>query len=137
MKCASVLLACSLLNPAYAYADDATAVLTELSTRWQTAYNAGDSTKLGDLYSEDAVFSSGLLGTLKGRVDITKGLGVQMQRTPKVTITPNEAHIVGPIVYGIGEFTFDKGASGHYGWTITNHFGSWHILMHISNVNPK
>jgi hypothetical protein len=28
------------------------------------------------------------------------------------------------------------GPSGHYGITLINDAGSWHIAMHISNVTP-
>ena len=37
---------------------------------------------------------------------------------------------------GYGEYIFPDGPSGHYGITLINDAGSWHIAMHISNVTP-
>jgi hypothetical protein len=31
---------------------------------------------------------------------------------------------------------FPDGPSGHYGITVVNDAGSWHIAMHISNLTP-
>jgi ketosteroid isomerase-like protein len=47
-----------------AYADEAMTVVQDLGSKWQNAYNSGDAAKIADLYIPDAVFSSGVLGTL-------------------------------------------------------------------------
>ena len=46
------------------YADEAMTVLQDLGSKWQTAYNNGEPAKFADLYTQDAFFSSGVLGTL-------------------------------------------------------------------------
>jgi uncharacterized protein (TIGR02246 family) len=67
-------------------------VVQDLASKWQNAYNSGDAKKIADLYVPDAVFSSGVLGMLKGRPEIETALADQMKKTPKITITPAAAH---------------------------------------------
>jgi uncharacterized protein (TIGR02246 family) len=128
------LLAILVTSPAYA--DDAMTVLQDIGSKWQTAYNSGDAAKVADLYLQDAVFSSGVLGTLKGRAEIEKAVADQMKKTPKITVNPTAAHQNGNVVWGYGDFMFPDGPSGHYGVTLVNDAGSWHTAMHISNVTP-
>jgi ketosteroid isomerase-like protein len=128
------LIAMLVTTPAYA--DDATTVIKDLGSKWQTAYNSGDAGKVADLYVPDAVFSSGVLGTLKGKPEIEKAIANQMTKTPTITVKPTAGHQNGDVVWGYGEFMFPNGPSGHYGITVVNDAGSWHIAMHISNVTP-
>jgi hypothetical protein len=58
------LVAMLITSPAYA--DEAMTVAQDIASKWQTAYNNGDAGKMADLYVQDAVFSSGVLGVLKG-----------------------------------------------------------------------
>jgi ketosteroid isomerase-like protein len=58
------LVAMLITSPAYA--DEAMTVVQDIGSKWQNAYNSGDAAKIADLYVQDAVFSSGVLGTLKG-----------------------------------------------------------------------
>jgi hypothetical protein len=125
----------ALTGPAYA-ADEAMTVLQDFGSKWQTAYNNGEPGKVADLYAQDAVFSSGVLGNLRGKSEIEKAIANQMKLTAKITVTPMEAHKNGNIVWGFGDFTFTNGPSGHYGLTCVNESGSWHIAMHLSNATP-
>jgi uncharacterized protein (TIGR02246 family) len=125
-----------LLTTSPAYADEAMTVLQDIGSKWQTAYNSGDAAKVADLYLPDAVFSSGVLGTLKGKAEIEKAVADQMKKTPKIAVNPTAAHQNGNIVWGYGDFMFPDGPSGHYGVTLVNDAGSWHTAMHISNVTP-
>jgi ketosteroid isomerase-like protein len=131
------LLVMTLLLVSPAYANDAMTVLQDLGTKWQTAYNSGDAGKVADLYFADAVFSSGVLGTLKGKPEIEKAVANQMKQTPKITVTPMQAWQSGNVVFGFGDFAFADGPSGHYGITVLNNAGLWHIAMHVSNATPK
>ena len=87
-------------------------------------------------YVQDAVFSSGVQGTLKGKAEIEKAAVDQMKKSPKITVSPTAANQNGNVVWGYGEFIFPDGPSGHYGITLINDAGSWHIAMHISNLTP-
>jgi uncharacterized protein (TIGR02246 family) len=128
------LVAMLITSPAYA--DEAMTVVQDLGSKWQNAYNSGDAAKIADLYVPDAVFSSGVLGTLKGKAEIEKAVADQMKKTPKITVKPMEAHQSGNVVWGYGEFMFPDGPSGHYGIIDVNDGGTWHIAMHISNATP-
>jgi uncharacterized protein (TIGR02246 family) len=119
------------------YADEAMTVLQDLGSKWQTAYNNGEPAKFADLYTQDAFFSSGVLGTLKGKPEIEKAIADQIKKTPKITVHPIAAQQSGNVVWGHGEFVFDDGPSGNYGITVVNNAGSWHIAMHVSNTSPQ
>jgi uncharacterized protein (TIGR02246 family) len=135
MKLRLLGLVAMLITPA-AYADEAMTVIQDIGSKWQTAYNNGDAGKIADLYLPDAVFSSGVLGTLKGKPEIEKAVADQMKKTPKITVSPTAARQNGNVVWGYGDFMFPDGPSGHYGITVVNDAGSWHIAMHISNATP-
>ena len=135
MKLCSLGLAAMLITSPV-YADEAMTVLQDLGSKWQTAYNNGEPAKFADLYTEDAFFSSGVLGTLKGKPQIEKAIADQIKKTPKITVHPIAAQQSGNVVWGHGEFVFDDGPSGNYGITVVNNAGSWHIAMHVSNASP-
>jgi ketosteroid isomerase-like protein len=90
-------------------------VLQDMATKWTTAYNNGEAGKIADLYVQDAIFSSGVLGTLKGKAEIEKALVDQMKKSPKLTVTPTAANQNGNVIWGYGEFAFPDGPSGHFG----------------------
>jgi uncharacterized protein (TIGR02246 family) len=54
-------------------------VVQDLASKWRNAYNSGDARKIADLYVPDVVFSSGVLGMLKGET----ALAAQMKKTPQ------------------------------------------------------
>jgi hypothetical protein len=128
------LIAMPVTSPAYA--DEAMTVAQDIGSKWQTAYNNGDAGKIADLYVQDAVFSSGVLGVLKGKSEIEKALADQMKRAPKITLNLLDAHQNGNVVWYYLDFMFPNGPSGHAGVTAVNDAGSWHIAMHVSNVPP-
>jgi len=130
------LLAAVLLIASPAYADDAMTVAQNIASKWQAAYNNGDAGKIADLYVQDAVFSSGVLGVLKGKSEIEKALADQMKKTPKITLNLLDAHQNGNVVWYYLDFMFPNGPSGHAGVTAVNDAGSWHIAMHVSNATP-
>jgi hypothetical protein len=72
----------------------------------------------------------------KGKAEIEQAVADQMKKTPKITVSPTAAHQNGNAVWGYGDFMFPDGPGGHYGITVVNDAGSWHITMHISNVTP-
>jgi ketosteroid isomerase-like protein len=118
-------------------ADDGMTVIKDFGTKWQNAYDSGDPAKVADLYANDAAMSSGVLGTVNGRAEIEKVLAAQMEKMKTVTITPIQGHQVGNVVWGIGNFAFPNGPQGHYGLTLVNEGGAWHIVQHVSNVAVK
>ena len=85
MKLCSLGLAAMLITSPV-YADEAMTVLQDLASKWQTAYNNGEPAKFADLYTQDAFFSSGVLGTLKGKPEIEKAIADQIKKTPKITV---------------------------------------------------
>ena len=132
----NALLAVALLIASPAYADEAMTVAQDIASKWQAAYNNGDAGKIADLYVQDAVFSSGVLGVLKGKSEIEKALADQMKKTPKITLNLSDAHQNGNVVWYYLDFMFPNGPSGHAGVTAVNDAGSWHIAMHVSNATP-
>jgi uncharacterized protein (TIGR02246 family) len=130
------LFAAALLIASPAYADEAMTVAQDIASKWQAAYNNGDAGKIADLYVQDAVFSSGVLGVLKGKSEIEKALADQMKKTPKITLNLLDAHQKGNVVWYYLDFMFPNGPSGHAGVTAVNDAGLWHIAMHVSNATP-
>jgi hypothetical protein len=117
-----------------AYADEAMTVAKDIVSKWETAYNSGNVGNIANLYVQDAVFSSGVLGVLKGKSEIEKALAEQMKKTPKITLNLLDAHQ--NVVWYYLDFMFPSGPSGHAGVTAVNDAGSWHIAMHVSKATP-
>ena len=82
-----------------AYADEAMTVVQDIASKWQNAWNSGDAKGIADLYVADAIFGSGVLGTLKGRAEIEKAVADQIKKSPKITITPIAAYKNGNVIY--------------------------------------
>jgi hypothetical protein len=136
MKLRSLILMAVVAITPPAYADEAMTVAQEIVSNWQTAYNSGNAGKIADLYVQDAVFSSGVLGVLRGKSEIEKALADQMKKAPKITLNLLDAHQNGSVVWYYLDFMFPNGPNGHAGVTAVNDAGSWHIAMHVSNVTP-
>ncbi len=111
-----VLASMAWAYPAYA-ADDGMSVFQGLSSKWQAAFNSGDAGKVGAIYLPDAMFSSGILGMLKGRTEIETALAKMLKQAPKITVTPKEAHQTGDVVWGLWEYALADGPSGYGGLT--------------------
>jgi uncharacterized protein (TIGR02246 family) len=122
--------------PAYA-ADNSMAVLHEVSTKWQTAFNAGDTAKLAALYAPDALFASGILGMLNGKPEIEAALSKMLQQKPQITFTLKEARQNGDVMWGVWEYTLANGPTGYGGVTLAKTSNEWQITLHVSNVTPK
>jgi len=118
------------------YADEAMTIVQDLASKWQNAWNSGDAKGIADLYVPDAIFGSGILGTLKGRAEIEKAVADQIKKSPKITITPITAYQNGKVIYAYWEYMFPEGPSGHAGIVDVNDGSTWHIAMHVSNVSP-
>jgi hypothetical protein len=125
-----------LANSTYA-ADGGLAIVQDFATKWQDGYNSGDATKVFDLYATDAVLSSGILGTIKGKPEIERVVAAQIKKNPTIKVAAVEGHQVGSFAWGYGDFTFPNGSSGHFGYTLVSDGGTWHIVQHVSNVMPK
>jgi ketosteroid isomerase-like protein len=125
MKLCSLGLAAMLITSPV-YADEAMTVLQDLGSKWQTAYNNGEPAKFADLYTQDAFFSSGVLGTLKGKPEIEEGDCRPNQEDPKITVHPIAAQQSGNVVWGHGEFVFDDDRV-ETTITVVNNAGSWYI----------
>ena len=97
------------------YADEAMTVVQDLASKWQNAWNSGDAKGLADLYVPNAIFGSGVLGTLKGRAEIEKAVADQIKKSPKITITPIAVYQNGDFIYVYWEFMFPESPSGHGG----------------------
>jgi len=117
MKLCSLGLAAMLITSPV-YADEAMTVLQDLGSKWQTAYNNGEPAKFADLYTQDAFFSSGVLGTLKGKPEIEKAIADQIKKTPKITVHPIASTAEWECGLGPWRFVFDDGPSGNYGITV-------------------
>jgi hypothetical protein len=111
-------------------------VLQDMATKWTTAYNSGEAGKIADLYVQDAIFSSGVLGTLKGKAEIEKALVDQMKSHPSSPSPQRQPTRTGMSFGAMVNSRSPMDRAGISGNTLINNAGSWHIAMHISNVNP-
>jgi hypothetical protein len=91
MKLRSLGLVVGILITSPAYADEATIVIQDLGSKWRNAYNSGDAAKIADLYLPDAILSSGVLGTLKGKAEIEKAVADQMKKNPRLPSSQRQA----------------------------------------------
>jgi uncharacterized protein (TIGR02246 family) len=113
------------------------------ATAWMDAYNKKDATAVAKLYSTDAVVSSpGWTAT--GRAAIENGLKKDMAAGPlsRVTsITVDQSHRVGDLVYAMGAWTGvmnqggkDVAVNGHWLSVSRFHDGQYSMMMHNMNI---
>lgn len=80
-------------------------VAERLTEEWTSAYNAGDATRLVDLYAEDAALSTVQNGTISGRPAIEsfwmRDFG---PAKPASTLTVTDAYIVGEMAHLEGDY---------------------------------
>ena len=126
-----------ILATSPAYADEAMSVAQDIASKWQTAYNNGDATKVADLYTQDAVWVRPA-EIAKGKAEIEKVVANLLKQSPnnKLTVHILGAHQNGNFVWYYNDYMFPNGPNGHAGAMLVNDGGSWHIAMHVSNVTP-
>ena len=128
---------------AYSQTVDTQADILKAATAWMDAYNKKDATAVAKLYSTDAVVSSpGWTAT--GRVAIEDGLKKDMAAGPlsRVTsITVDQSHRVGEVVYAMGAWTGvmnqggkDVAVNGHWLSVSRFHDGQYSMMMHNMNI---
>jgi uncharacterized protein (TIGR02246 family) len=112
-------------------------VAQDIASKWQTAYNNGDATKIADLYTQDAVWVRPT-EIDKGKAEIEKAAASLMKQSPnnKLTVNVLGAHQNGNFAWYYVDYMIANGPSGHAGVTLVNDGGSWHIAMHTTNITP-
>ena len=100
-------VACAPAAPA-ANAPDDIAAVNALRGKFEQAFNAGDATAAGNLYTTDAIAAQNHQPTETGRDAIVKGLqGLFSQFTIKFTLTGQETKTMGDFGYDWGTYTFE------------------------------
>lgn len=137
-----------MLNTSISQAENITderAVITELNTKWNKAFNSGDPVSVAALYNEDAILSPGNGETLKGRAAI-EGLfrsfienGVHNH-----TIEIIDIHHDGKIMYEVSKWKAygveKNGTKPVFGGIFVNvfqidHNGDWKSHLHTWNTS--
>jgi uncharacterized protein (TIGR02246 family) len=99
-------VACAPPAPA-ANAPDDIAAVNALRDKVMRAFNAGDATAVGNLYTTDAVFAQNHEPTVTGREAIVKSnTGFFSLYSVKMTLTADETKTMGDFGYDMGRFTF-------------------------------
>ena len=112
------------------------------------AFNAGDATKIADLYAENAVALPGDGPTVQGRAGILdRNKGLFDQFTAKVTITPTDTRISGDLAVDQGTYTMAmtpkaKGGKpmteeGRYVVVLYRDGGAWKVVTDMDNKVGK
>jgi ketosteroid isomerase-like protein len=128
---------------AYSQTVDTQADILKAATEWMDAYNKKDATAVAKLYSSDAVVSSPRW-TATGRAAIEDGLTKDMAAgafTRITSITVDQSHRVGDLVYAMGAWTAemkqggkDVAVSGHWLSVSQYHDGKYSMMMHNMNM---
>jgi ketosteroid isomerase-like protein len=128
---------------AYSQTVDTQADILKAATEWMDAYNKKDATAVAKLYSSDAVVSSPRW-TATGRAAIEDGLTKDMAAgafTRITSITVDQSHRVGDLVYAMGAWTAemkqggkDVAVGGH--WLSVSQYrdGKYSMMMHNMNM---
>jgi uncharacterized protein (TIGR02246 family) len=125
----------AMLVTSPAYADEAMTVAQDIASKWQTAYNNGDATKIADLYTQDAVWVRPTKID-KGKAEIEKAVANLIKQFPKLTVEVAGAQQNGTVVWYYSNYTLANGSTGHSGLTLVNNGGSWRIANHMTNITP-
>lgn len=113
------------------------AAIDAVRKAWEDAYNAKQTDKLADLYTDDAVMANNG-GVFKGKdqikADLQKGID---QGNAVHSITPTRTEISGNLAYDEGTFQQkmgDKEVSGDYLVVLKKVGGQWKVAAHNSVV---
>jgi uncharacterized protein (TIGR02246 family) len=129
-----------------ANAQDANKISNEFAAKWVKAYDAGDASALGALFTQDGVFNTPQGLSFKGRDAIAKALANRIKiGWTKETVITKEARMAGDAVWAAGDYhllgsgekailsnsgdTNPKLTGGLFGWVLVRDRGGWHIAM--------
>jgi ketosteroid isomerase-like protein len=141
----AIALAVALTTAPVAYSQtvDTQADILKAATEWMDAYNKKDATTVAKLYSADAVLSSPGW-TAAGRAAIEDGLKKDMAVgvfSRVTSITVDQSHRVGDLVYAMGAWTAqmnqggkDVAVGGHWLSVSQYHDGQYSMMMHNINM---
>jgi ketosteroid isomerase-like protein len=128
---------------AYSQTVDTQTDILKAATEWMDAYNKKDAAAVANLYSADAVVSSPRW-TVTGRAAIEDGLKKDMAAgafTRITSITADQSHRVGDLVYAMGAWTAevnqggkDVAVNGHWLSVSQYHDGKYSMMMHNMNI---
>jgi ketosteroid isomerase-like protein len=141
----AIVLAVALTTTPVAYSQtvDTQADILKAATEWMDAYNKKDATTVAKLYSADAVLSSPGW-TAAGRAAIEDGLKKDMAAgvfSRVTSITVDQSHRVGDLIYAMGAWTAemnqggkDVAVGGHWLSVSQYHDGQYSMMMHNINM---
>jgi uncharacterized protein (TIGR02246 family) len=126
------LAGCSAADPAKPAAnkDADLASINKLRDDFIAAFNANDATKVGDVYSADAITMAADQPTAKGRqaiVDANKAMFEQV--AAKVTLTPEQTEVFGDNGFDRGTFSMAIAPKAKGAKPMTNE-GRYLVLVH-------
>lgn len=102
----AVSLGCQPAAEQQAAAPPDPAPINALRDNFASMYNSGDVTRLGDLYTDDAVVMNNQQPALQGKPAILQSAQALVdQFTVNMSITPVDTQIAGDLAYEHGSFT--------------------------------
>jgi ketosteroid isomerase-like protein len=136
----SALAVASLLAAGAASAQDFKSQAASAATRWDAAFNAGDSSKIAPLYAKNAVVLP------PGGQQVTGPEGAQTLfggfikngiKDHKITVSG--AEMMGNMGYAYGNWTADAGGKkvgGHFTQVLVKEGEGWKTQLHTWTFNP-
>ena len=146
---ASLLVALCGTRPApaqhaAAVSDQAAREVAETAARrFESAYNAGDSGRVADLFAKDGVYLAPGGAVLTSRQSIERAVASRMRAGwTRVAVTVFTAHPAGDALWAIGEYTTagsgqnsGKEVGGYYAEVLTREGPDWRLSLWIGNLN--
>jgi uncharacterized protein (TIGR02246 family) len=145
----SVLVTLCVAGPAFAQhvpaiSEQAAREAAEtVARRFESAYNAGASARVADLFAKDGVYLAPGGAVLTSRRGIEQAIAGRMRAGwTRVVVTVFNAHPAGDAVWGIGEYTTagsgqnsGKEVGGYYAEVLTREGPDWRLSLWIGNLN--
>lgn len=124
---------------------DARQAADTISSKFETAYNAGDAAGIASLFADGGTYLTPGGTVLSDRQAMEKAVAGRIKAGwTKETVKVTGAHAAGDSVWLIGEYTImgtgqnsGKQIGGHYAEVLTRAGTEWRISMLIGNLTPS
>jgi uncharacterized protein (TIGR02246 family) len=122
------------------------APINALRDQYMAIYNSGDVSKLGDLYTDDAVVMNNNQAAVSGKQAVLQSAEALVQQfTVNISITPADTQIAGDLAYENGSYQMSMTPkAGGDATSVTGDYlvilkhgadGSWRLHREIGNNN--
>lgn len=121
--------------------DQAMKIVTEAIKKWVDCFNSGDAKGVAHCYAEHAIYSNSMLGVLKGRDKIEKGIAHLIAVRGKMSVECTElSYLNDDNFVGAGHYSISgpDGSTmrGNFGCTMVKHRDEWGMTLHVANIAP-